>query len=1286
MAELPPSLKKELDHLHGLQRRTRAQKERMRILELAEQEYRSRIQPYETHPLGTNEPAPKYKPLLTYPKFNTRVNPLTDVLYSEPPSKNINASIDYEWIIRNNPAVREAFPKGPLEMSTHYVKRVTRELQARKQNLDLLNQGIAYNPNPMEGYFASRKADPNQRMYTTLDIETDDYGRPISISASRLQWDNKMHTFVAVDSMQRFYLARNQDLLGTFDVHGMTSAKLLSLRDQQKAHYSTKYNEKEQQALLNYIGNSIIIGHNIVDFDLNRLFPNIDINNSTIDTLKLARSVWNGKENALHNVFYRLYGKKMEDMGLSHHDPNADTIASAMIAAKMFGAKGLVGASLRYIRESVDPAHIAEWDSMMDSMVTKGTFRDMYSRDLYEVFMSRDEIIRDVNGDPIGRKGELGDAGIHTYEELLDADGRAGLQVVVEQIKVLSEDLKNVHQQMGELGKGVGHGIPALSNELAEAYNQYNNYKRMSLVKDISHAIGEEEIDTLIKSSGIKLEGPEREEIIGWGTRLRKIKEKDEESKFKQAKEHRLERFEKYNHLSKADKAAIRATKTYEELADAIEDVTKKNQGLMKVYQAFADIKPYDVNQYIASAKKQWGGIMGASQGVVPNFIRNPVSRLGDAFFNAVDRSVSPWNAFNRTWNSGIGQAITGGLGAAFGLPGMMIGGTLSGVVNAGSQIYGNYKQAHAEMNMLNIQNNLNTLGAMISWISTPFQLLHKAIKLVTGAFGGLTFKLNSIMGNGINSMSQLGNPLEQMTGVGYSEYQGLGLVDMASLLKGGSTNAAIEDLAIMQRDLYRYGKVDTEKMLAANMLGVFEEAYTPTTDTTSSYFTMANKILRRMQGMNGTERTNMLYYANKISPTLAQTIRSADLLGVTDIRQLEEPDATGNKMYWRKLSEGTNGEEGAFRRTQYEYNIAKQQFGFSKMRIADKLWNAIGRDTYNGINEVIDKLQAGNWKDAWESIKTSWEKLKNQFLKIWEGDGEEGTSLKDRVGKGLETAWDKIKDWGLTIANGIIDIWDQIFRAVLEKSQGLIAYLSTVQVGFEKDKKTGKWGVTLTSIKDATDGGRNVYSGSANSWTGEYYVEGANKGMEGYAALVDALFPDMTDWEKQFLTRETLTEKLKHLPGIIKDGVLTTPSFDLPQYHLHGLNLGENPELIEPLLDYLTMYESQGTGMRGQAAAMLSPLLKPYLDEGATHTPLLDMYDKMIEGGRDVRNTVVQQYMSEGSRKLEADINVNVGDKNVGTVKVRNGGLTFDGFRPLSSMGYNKGIEVSSTKVSGGN
>ena len=1188
-----------------------------------------------------------YTPPLSYPTTNTKVNPLTDVLYSERPSRDINRFQPIKIDRRYLGQYHKLLPQEPFESNESYYQRLKAAFEPRSAE-----PRMRFNPNPTRGFFPSATERPSARSFVSLDIETDDYGHPISISALKFQ-RNKEGVFQAVDTYQRYYKTHAWNVRQTQSVHGFTPSSLRSLRRQQGLKYGARYDASEMQALQSFLGTSTLVGHNILQFDIPKLFPGQEITYSTMDTLMAARSAWENKKNDLDSVFYRIFGKTMEQAGLSHHDANSDTVASMMILEAMAKDEGTVGQSIRYVLSHQGRLHLAEWDKYMKSMVTRGKYYEQFGkgkRDLGEVYMTPEELGL--------KKGDKWLGGMHEIDFSTSDPNRMS-------------DAELMASAMAEAKQNTG-GAYLGSSDLKEALAEFNNYKRATLVKELSRARSDKEMTAILRTYGYRTEGPMGESLREMGLKLRSVREREDYAEFALGKERKIDKFRARNYLSKSDEAVLRATKNWEELSDAIDDVTLKNQQLMKVYQTMANIKPYDANQFISSAKRQWGGTMGASQGVIPNFLRNPIGRLGDATFNAIDRSVSPWNAFARTWNSGIGQVITGVGGAAFGLPGMMLGGAVSGGISAASQIYGNYKQAGMEMRLLNVQNNLNTLGAMISWISTPFQLLHKAIKLVTGAFGGLTFKLNNIMSGGIGMMQQMGNPLEQMTGVGYSAYQGAGLVDMASLLKGGSTNAAIEELAIMQRDLYRYGKVDTDKMIAANMLGVFGEAFTPTTDTAGSYYSMANKILRRMQGASGTEKTNMLYYANKISPTLAQTIRSADLLGVSDIRDLENPDATGNRMYWRKLSEGTNGEEGAFRRTQFEYGVATQQFGFSKMRIANRLWNAVGRDLYNGFNEVIDKLGIGNWQGALDSAVAMWEELKGKFTKVWEGDGKEG-GLKEKLGKGLDNAWDKVKEWGWKIANGIIDIWDQIFLAIVKKAQGLIAYLSTVQVGLVRDKN-GNWGIDIKSIGSVgkLDMHQSMYEVTGvNSETGETYVQmGANMGELDKFAM--KYVPNYAN--KKALGIPVTPEELAYAAMAASMG--TGEGITLEDYGLTNYKIQHRQEAYD-LLQMLYEGGSGGTGYRRQASLWrASERIRNAADPSAYNLPFYDTAARLVEEEQALRHTLGQHYLGEkndATLKLEL---ISEGEKK-GTVKFENGRVTYEGMSPLSSVGLGKGISV---------
>ena len=1211
-----------------------------------------------------SEPAPQYVPSYKYPTSNTRTGP-NDVFYRTwdewlraHPTRNVNSVYNIDEIIKN-PVVMQAFPQKPGEWNSSYKRRLKQEVLNRKQNLDMLGQTVTYNPNPTQNFFAQGSFNPDWKTFTTLDIETDDYSRPISISASRLQWDPRHKKFVSLDSYQRFYLASNKDLIGTFGVHGMTSAKLLSLRDQQKANYSIQYNNDEMESLQRYLGNSTIIGHNIVGFDLNRLFPDEPIRNSTIDTLLAARSTWKGDKNALDDVFYRLFGKTMEQAGLSHHDPNADTIASAMILQKMATDKGYTGQALRYVMKSLDPVHIAEYDTTMSSMITRGTYWDMFrDRDLFEVFMEEKETgLVDINGRPIGSPEDF--AG-HVYKGPTNIDDKVSMQQLQEELHTIADVVHTL------AGKGVG-GSERMSSDLFQAFNQFNNYKRLGVVQKIASASSNEEIDALMEAAGYGTKGSLYDTIKGMGQRLKSVKEKDSQEEFNLAKERKIAKLERHNKITEDDEAIIRATQSFDELEDAIDKAVLANEKYKDVLSAIASIKPYDINQYISSAKGQWSGVMNASRGVIPDFIRSPIGRLADAGFNSIDRSMAPWNATSRFLNSGVSKAVMGGITLVNPLLGAGIG-----LAAAGTQAYGNYKQAQMEMMSLNIQNNLNTLGAMISWISTPFQLLHKATKLLIGSFSGLTLKLNNIMATGIGEMSQMGNPLEQLTGVDYLKYQGTTLMDLASLTGKGSTNTAIESMAKMQRDLYRFGKVDTNKLLAANMLGVFSEAFTPTTDTVGSYYNMANKILNNMQGQDETQRADTLYYATQLNETLAQTLRSALMMGVTDVRQLTNASAFHN-MYWRPI---TDGEEGRFRKTQFEYGAATQQFGFSKMRFADRLWNALGRDLYNGFNRLIDSAAEGDWKGVLAAASDMWDKLKTKVQSVWQALSEGG--LGDKISEGLSSAWNFIKEWAIKIGIGIVDVWNQIFRTVLEKAQGLVAYLSTISLKPKFDWKNGL-SFEFSSIKNAEtpEGKEHIYK------TVQGYTMAQGGTVAGYGALADALFPNMSDSEKANLTRDRLAEKLRHLPGIIKDGVLDTPVLNLPEYGIQGLNLGHNPELIEPLLEYLGRADSEGTGFRKQAALVTSGIPRQYWEQGVFgQMGLLGSFDTFTEALHEALTTSASiatgKTVDSSSKNSKVVFQFDFGGKNVTATYTPGKGVTIDGVPMMQKVSMGNGYSFS--------
>lgn len=1097
---------------------------------------------------------------------------------------------------------------------------------------------MKFDPNPTTGFFnksALYRTRPEElQTFVSLDIETNDYNQPLSISALRFRYNAQKQQFESVDNFQRFYSTDWRQINRTYEVHGLSPRELRSLRKQQGAQYPKTYNASEMEAFKRFLGSSIVIGHNVASFDLPVLLHGASIPNSTIDTMFAARNVWRNQPNKLDNVFKRLFGKTMEEAGLPHHDANADTVATMMILQEMVKWEGVTGKSIQHVMQNPQGFHLAEIDNMLDEaeQIIKGTYLNAQGG-RGAVRMTAQELgFKNGKGEWMG--------GMH-LDNPVNSDKMSDAELVkdaLREAKAWETETKSAN--LGSLG------------ELSLLFNSFNFWKKSSLVQQMAKAKSEEEQVALLRAAGFTAEGTggEVQHLKDLASNLRSARDRSAWNELEYTKERRIAHMYRHGQIlnEKDDEKIIRAATSFDELNDAIDEVITKNQELVSVYEKFGRIKPYDINQLISAAKGQWGGITSAASGVVPRFILNPISRLGDAAFNAVDRSVSPWNAIQRTWNSGIGTAVTGGLTAMMGPAGAGIGMAMTGAINAGTQILGNRKQAQVEMAGLAIQNNLNVLGAMVSWIATPFQLLHRAAKTLIGSFSGLSLGINKFMQNSIGLMSQMGNPLEQLTGVGYSSYLGTTALDMATLNRGGTLNSTIEDFAKQSRALYGLGQVNNTRMIAASMLGVFDSVYTPTTDAAGAYYNTANRILRSMQGQSAEQQANTLYWATNLDSYMGGLIRSAMLLGESDVRNLTDPSKSG--MYWRPLGEK---EEARFRRTQYEFGSATQQFNFSKMRLGNKLWEAVGKDLYNGLNRLVDAAAGGNWKGVLEEAKNMWEMLKEKIKGAWESM----TGGKDKVGfwgkliDGFNKGSEAVVTWGAKIAKTIITVWDDIFLAVLEKAQGLISYLSTIHLGI----KLGADGLSfeLTSIKDAPnlDYNQRIFD-TKTSNQGPYSAP--RKGMEGLALLAKQLLPNLNPENSQGLYQNVTAQELMYLVG---RKILSGESIDLPEYYLEGWN-EKSADAARDLLESIYRADNWEYGDTKMASMGSSKYARKYI------TGETDYYQMAKTMLKDELEPIVDTIIDRSAEKLT--IRLEISDAS-GAVKqsmdVNKGGVADSGF-----------------------
>lgn len=986
----------------------------------------------------------------------------------------------------------------------------------RIPNLRPLNNAaeIKYDPNPTTGFFDTRKLNPDLQSFISLDIETDDYKQPISIAALKLQFNPATGKFEHVDTFQRFYSTKWQNIRTTHAVHGLSPAELKSLRRQQGAGYSKIYDASEMEAMYQFIGDSIIMGQNIVPFDLPTLFHGHAIPNSTLDTMFAGRNVWQGMKNDLDTIFQRIFGKTMEQAGLHHHMAHADTIATAMIMQEMMKWEGVTGKSIQYVMKHPQGFHLAQIDSYLPEaeQVIKGSYLAAMRGEIGAYMKAQELGLTDANGNL--------KPGIHYDRPSSSTPGGGDIDSIV--MAAVKDVLQVQKERSAEASGTVG--------ELMEAYHDFSNWRRSDLIQKLTKSSFTEGVE-LLRSAGYDAGSPEGKNIISMARKLQSVREAEDAELANWRAEARnyneegmsfdrddalrkiryLNKLERKGSIFKEQRAELdNLVGSFDDLKDATEGVIEQNQRLLSVYAAFAQIKPYDVNQYMSSARQQWGGVMSSAKGVVPNFLLNPIGRIGEATFNYQQGKLAPWNAFQRTWNATAGQVGNAamGVGMATGNPvAMGIGGVL-GAVGGITQIYGNYKQQQMETAMLGIQNTLNTLGALTSWIATPFRLLHRAAKLLIGSFSGLTLGINNFMKNGIGAMSQMGNPLSDLTGVNYAAYEGTTMMDVASLFNKGSMNSIYEDFAKQQKAFYTLGQVNTNRLIASSLLGVYGDVYSPSTDTEGTYNSMVNKILASMQGQSAEQKARTMYLASEIDSNLPGLLRTANMLGVTDVNTLTDPTKRG--MYWRPLSDA---QEKQYRWTQYEYGAATQQWDRSKMKISNMLWQSFGKDIYNGINGVVDMLSENNWKGAVDQAKQMWAKLKETFSGIWgnlkkeifgDGEGEGGTS---GWGKSFKILGLQITNIALEVGRTILNIWNTIMTTLVDKAEGLIAYLSTVSLTPHWDGKKFSFDINSVGTAKAGDADKQLYQ--TYNYQGHAYQasKDPNEGMAGYVALADAIY-----------------------------------------------------------------------------------------------------------------------------------------------------------------------------------
>ncbi len=205
--------------------------------------------------------------------------------------------------------------------------------------------------------FSSLPESPEHPDFVSLDIETTGLKQTDSttgVAAVRYRWNPYEGRYVISNVFNRFYFAKGGDREYLYNAEGIRiskydKARVKELRTGQSIKYGKYWDESQQEALLSFIGNSKIIGHNVMGFDLPHLFGAqlydtvaSKFKGGVIDTLMLAEAYRGaGKErNTLDRLFKETFGITMEQAGLPHHDALADVKATALLVQAWAGSKG----------------------------------------------------------------------------------------------------------------------------------------------------------------------------------------------------------------------------------------------------------------------------------------------------------------------------------------------------------------------------------------------------------------------------------------------------------------------------------------------------------------------------------------------------------------------------------------------------------------------------------------------------------------------------------------------------------------------------------------------------------------------------------------------------------------------------------------------------------------------------------------------------------------------------------------------------------------------------------
>lgn len=446
----------------------------------------------------------------------------------------------------------------------------------------------------------------------------------------------------------------------------------------------------------------------------------------------------------------------------------------------------------------------------------------------------------------------------------------------------------------------------------------------------------------------------------------------------------------------------------------------------------------YDFKRWIDAGHEQSKGVLGALKGLVPSEVLGVGARFNEAFFGAhyadyygKRKIIEP---ITKIGNAAIaaGFALAPFTGGAS-LIASGIGAGVSGI----TQAVGTYGENKIKEKGQILQSTIHLLGGTMDTILLPFRVLGKVLRTVIKSFLALSGLIGGITIKGLRNMMDMGNPLTSYTGMDYTGYRASVAGDYGALLRKGSLESLRNTFTTDARGLYTVGKLNTNKIVAASMLGVFGDLYNPTSggDPVAS---IANKAYKNMKGASADEKSRIMYLLGEIGGSeLQNLVQSMNTLNMS-YEDITNPAKKG--VTWTNRNDENLRKR--FQLDQYEFQSIGENIKWNGMRIADKLWVKIGKPVYNGLNDIIELIADNNWQGVFDKLKDFWKQVKN-----WWDNDKDVQDIKNIFNKPIQGLTDGIINGFQSIGTEILKITQKVMHSMWDIVYPFISNLADIDI-----------------------------------------------------------------------------------------------------------------------------------------------------------------------------------------------------------------------------------------------